>query len=296
MGTPAYGVALIVLGVGRFAEIGALGDVSLTGAGVWCYAFALLVSAWAIWIRPRWPRVRRYDLSVRGLSPALEGFRVVHLSDLHLGNFAPASWGRRWVDRANRLGPDAVAVTGDLVVSGTDFYPDVAEVLSDLRAKHGVFLCLGNHDQWDEPRLVRELEARDLAVLKNATREIEHREGRLVFGGIDDLYTKKGDLERVIGTRSDVPMILLAHYPDVGIESAERGVEVTLSGHTHGGQIGVPFLAKWLNVATLSGQLGADTFVFGSGQLVVSAGLGTTGPPMRLGVPPEIGLVVLHAA
>lgn len=296
IGTPLFFVAALVLAAVRGFEPGVLRGVSVPEVAAGSYAAGLVLSGWAIWVRARWPRVRRYELRVSGLASSLEGFRIVHLSDLHLGNFAPRSWGRAWVEMANQLGADAIAVTGDLVVSGTDFYPDVADVLSGLRARHGVFVCLGNHDQWDEPKLVAELEARELRVLKNTGREVQHDGECIFFAGIDDLYTRKGDLDAVMGLRGRAPMVLLAHYPNVGEDGARQGAEVSLSGHTHGGQIGVPFLGRWINVATLSGQHGAAAFDCGAGTLVVSAGLGTTGPPMRIGVPPEIGLVVLRAA
>ena len=260
-----------------------------------CYLCGAAVAAFAIWVERRRIVVRQFDLPLRKLGSALSGYRVVQLSDLHIGSFDPKKRGRLWVDRANLLDPDLVVVTGDLVTVGTHWYEDVADVLAGLRARDGVFACLGNHDQWDPKRLTALLEARGVSVLDNAWRLVQRGPAALVIAGLGDRFTRRDDLETTLrGRPEDAPTLLMAHYPQSFEAAAERGVELVLSGHTHGGQLGAPPVAERYNLATLSGQRARGFFRRGSSLLYVNAGLGTTGPPLRLGVRPEIALFVLR--
>jgi predicted MPP superfamily phosphohydrolase len=260
------------------------------------YGVALLTSGWAVWGARRRVRVRTIEVPIVGLGPGLDGYRVVQLSDLHIGSFDPKQRGLEWVQRANAVDADLSVVTGDLVTSGTSFYDDVAEVLGELRAKDGVFVSLGNHDQWDDKRLERAIQARGPRVLRNEWRLIERAGASLVLAAVDDRYTGKDDLEATLRDRPQAPTLLLAHYPQFFEPAAERGVDLVLSGHTHGGQLGIPLLADRFNVATLVGQRARGLYRNGRCALYVNAGLGTTGPPMRLGVEPEIAVLVLRSA
>jgi hypothetical protein len=261
-----------------------------------CYATGLGISGWSVWVERRRLAIRRIDLIVDGLAPELDGYRIVQLSDLHIGSFDDTSHGLVWSKRANQLGADLAVVTGDLVTAGTEFYPDAAEVVGELRARDGVLVCMGNHDQWDDAQLKQELERRGATVLANSWKLIQRGNGSLVVAGVDDHWTGKGDLARTLeGRPQGVPTVLLAHDPDFVPSASEAGVELVLSGHTHGGQVGVPFLSRWLNLAALTGQRGSGLLRFGKTYSYVSAGLGTTGLPFRLAIPPEIALFTLRA-
>src|SRR5262249_6776835 len=153
------------------------------------------------------------------------------------------------------MGADLAVVTGDLVTVGTHYYEDVAAVLGELVAPDGVFASLGNHDQWDAERLTKLLEARGVGVLSNAWRLIERGEGKLVVAGLGDRSRGHDDLETTLAGRPDgVPTVLLAHYPQSFAGAAASGVALTLSGHTHGGQIGLPLVGERYNLATLTRQ------------------------------------------
>jgi len=268
---------------------------ALVALGSYLGGFSL--AAFAIWVERRRLVVRTFDLPLAKLGSELNGYRVVQLSDLHIGSFDPKERGQAWVHRANLLEPDLVVVTGDLVTAGTHWYEDVAEVLGGLRARDGVFACLGNHDQWDPKRLTALLEARGISVLDNAWQLVRRGPAALVVAGLGDRFTRRDDIETTLkGRPADAPTLLMAHYPQSFESAAERGVELVLSGHTHGGQAGVPLFAERYNVATLSGQRARGFFHRGSSVLYVNAGLGTTGPPLRLGVRPEITVFVLRAA
>lgn len=290
-GASVIGVPILALGLASIAF-----GVRPSAVAVVAYGFGLLTSAWAVWGARRQVRVRTIEVPIVGLGSGLDGYRVVQLSDLHIGSFDPKQRGLEWARLANAVGADLSVVTGDLVTSGTSFYEDVAEVLGELRARDGVFVSLGNHDQWDDVRLESAIQARGPKVLRNEWRLIERDGASLVLAAVDDRYTGKDDLERTLRDRPDAPTVLLAHYPQFFEPAAERGVDLVLSGHTHGGQLGVPLLADRANIATLSGQRARGLYRNGRSALYVNAGLGTTGPPMRLGVEPEIAVLVLRSA
>jgi uncharacterized protein len=265
------------------------------GAYMWSYLSGLVVCAYGILVRRRWFRVVEREMRVPGLDARLSGLRIAHLSDLHIGALTPRSWGHRWVAAANRREPDLVVVTGDLVTSGTDFHPDVAEVLGALKAKDGVFASMGNHDYFgDGEPLVALLRARGVAVLRNEGRVIERGGARLYMSAIDDTWTHRDNLAAALRARPEgVTAVLLAHDPASFDEAADAGANVVLSGHTHGGQIAMPFLYRRISLASVY-RYGLGFYRRNESVLYVHPGLGTTGPPMRLGVAPEVTILTLR--
>jgi predicted MPP superfamily phosphohydrolase len=268
----------------------------VAGAGLGSYGAALLVAAYGTTLRRRWVRVVHVEVPIAGLSPALDGYRIAQMSDLHIGNFDSKERGLQWAERVNRLEPDLVAVTGDLVTTGTDFYEDVADVIGAVRAPGGVFVSMGNHDQWDPDRLTALIEAKGSVVLRNRWRAVQKDAAVLVVAGVDDRMTGKDDLEATLAARpAHAPTVLLSHYPDFFEDAAARGVDLVLSGHTHGGQIAVPFFARRASLSAIARQARHGLHLKGPSRLYVNAGLGTTGPPFRLGIPPEITLFILRS-
>lgn len=260
------------------------------------YAGGLMVAGFGLYVRRRRVRLRAIEVGLARLHPDLDGYRIAHLSDLHIGSYDDRARGLAWARKTNRLAPDLIVVTGDLVTSGTAYHADVAAVIAALRARDGVFVVLGNHDQWDDRALSKAIEAHGPRVLRNEWLPIQRGAGAFVLAGVDDGYTEKDDLGRALEGRPDhLPTVLLAHYPSFFRRAAEHGVDLTLSGHTHGGQFGVPFFADRLNLASAVGQRPRGLFRDGASALYVSAGLGTTGPPLRIGVAPEIAILVLRA-
>jgi len=227
----------------------------------------------------------------------LDGYRIAHLSDLHIGSFASMRRGLSWAKRVNRLNPDLIAITGDLVTNGTDFYREVACIVRAMHARDGVVVSPGNHDYFgDGPWLFELLAKNGATVLRNQHFVVERGGARLVVAGVDDVWTRRADLERALhGRPRGTVTVLLAHDPDLFLAAAREGVELVLSGHTHGGQVGVPLLTRWLNLSKLSHRFHLGLYRSGDSVLYVSAGLGTTGPPIRLGAAPEIAIVQLEA-
>jgi len=261
------------------------------------YAFGLLLSVWAIWIERRLVRIRRLDVTVADLPPEFDGYRIAQLSDLHVGSFDPKARALEWVALSNALDPDLVAVTGDLVTSGRGFYCDVAEAIGALRAKDGVFVAMGNHDQSNNDELSRLVAEHGSTVLRDSAHVIRRGAAALNVAGVDGRIARASDvLCSIEKCLPDAPIVLLSHYPWTFGAAAAAGVDLILTGHTHGGQLAVPFLAQRWNLARLTGQRSRGLVYSGKTAMYVNAGLGTTGPPMRLAVPPEIALVTLRCA
>jgi predicted MPP superfamily phosphohydrolase len=266
-------------------------DGALAAAG----ALALFAGVGSTWRRPR---LIAREVSIAGLPQPLDGYRIAQLSDVHCGSYTPARRVAAWVARINALDVDLVAVTGDLITTGSAHVAGVARALGGLRGKDGVFACMGNHDYFtDGEELVAALESSGLCVLRNDGRVVERDGARLYVAGVDDTWTGRADLERALAERPDgAPTLLLAHDPNLFPAAVERGVTLTLSGHTHGGQIAVPGMARRYNLARLITRFTAGLYRIGASTLYVSRGAGTTGPPIRLGVPAEIAVLTLRAA
>jgi predicted MPP superfamily phosphohydrolase len=242
------------------------------------------------------PRIRQREVEIEGLPEAFDGYRIAQISDLHCGPFASGRRVARWVDATNRLEADLVAVTGDLIASGSAFVDVVASALGDLRARDGAFAAMGNHDYFgDGEAMVSALEAAGLTVLRNRGVQLRRGSGAIYLAGVDDTWTKRHDLQRALAERpAGMPAVLLAHDPVLFPEAAERGVDLVLSGHTHGGQVAVPLLARKLNLARLITRFTNGIYRSGASTLYVNRGLGTTGPPVRLAVAPEIAVLTLR--
>jgi predicted MPP superfamily phosphohydrolase len=205
---------------------------------------------------------------------------------------------RAWVARINALGPDLVAVTGDLIATGSEYVPAVSDALGGLRARDGVFACMGNHDYFtDGEAFARALSRAGLEVLRNRGQSIERDGQRLYVAGADDTWTSRADVPAALDARPpEAATLLLAHDPMLFPEAAAAGVELTLSGHTHGGQFAIPVFHRRLNLARFTSLFTVGLYRAGRSILHVSRGAGTTGPPIRLGAPAEISLLTLRAA
>lgn len=246
----------------------------------------------------RTPKVKRLELEVAGLAGALDGFTLAQLSDVHIGETLGREWARRLVERVNALNAHAVVVTGDLVDGSVPRLTDEVAPLSGLKAKHGVYFVTGNHeyyhggDAW-------EAEARRLGmtVLHNEHRVLGEPGAQLVLGGVPDVEGARFSRLHVPdagktfhGAPSGVPRVLLAHQPRFARHAQGHGVDLMLSGHTHGGQI-FPFMflvrLQQPVIAGLRELWGVRTYT--------SAGTGYWGPPFRVATRGEITLVTLRA-
>jgi uncharacterized protein len=262
----------------------------------------LVLGLYAVFVRSRRIAIRRLQVSLPDLPAAFEGYTIAHLSDVHVGSLFRGAALSALVRRVNREAPDLAALTGDYVTTGNRFHREVAESLGELRARDGVVAVLGNHDNFGErePLLSTFLE-RDVRVLANERHVIERVEpdgsiAQLEIVGIDDVYTRRADVEVALAGATRAPLLALAHDPRLFDALATHGVALVLSGHTHWGQVGVPFFSARLNLARPifgSRNVGATR---GDSRLIVSPGLGSTGPPVRFGVAPAVLLLTLRRA
>ncbi len=271
---------------------------------------ALVIGVWGVYPGRLRFSVREREVSLKGLPKAFDGYRIAQLSDIHIGGLTPKIQGLRWTNAAIEAGADLIVVTGDSVTNGTLFHQDIAEVLEPLaqsKPRDGVVYSMGNHDYFNDGQPLRDLltEA-GIAVLRNTGRTISRGNAEIYLAAIDDVYTGKADLDATFAGRpsgSDGPLftIFLAHDPKLWDGGRKRNANLTLSGHTHGGQIAFPFFARTLSLSAIAHRhhLGfyRDRLENGSeGVLYVHPGLGTTGPPVRIGVPAEVTILVLRCA
>lgn len=279
------------------AALYALGRVS-PAALAWVSACSYVLALYGVYVRRAHFVIREREVKVAGLPAEFEGLRMAHLSDLHIGGLMQKRRAMRWIDAANGAKPDLVVLTGDYVTSGVAFHEDIAEVIGTLSAPLGVFASLGNHDYFGggEP-MITLLRERGVKVLRNEGESISRGQASLFLAGADDVWTRRADVEKSLEAWDRIaPCILLAHDPDLFVQASARGVQLTLSGHTHAGQLAIPFLSRWLSLSHVAHRYHQGLYRRGSSQLYVSPGLGTTGLPLRIGTVPTIAIHVLRAA
>jgi predicted MPP superfamily phosphohydrolase len=244
------------------------------------------------------------DLRMTSLPRAFDGMRIAQISDVHAGSFPdhrPFQEVRRILEM---LKPDMIVITGDFVNAKPGEMSVIAREMAQLRAPYGVYASLGNHDHYNTPAEHRELvnTIRGLGVdlLINEHRRIQDGGSSLIIAGTDNTGFKQkfARLDRALdGVMEDEATILLAHDPtfwDSNIVGT-TAVDVMLSGHTHGGQFGVQLLGFEWSPAQYVYKQWAGLYAAGEQQLYVNRGIGTVGPPLRIGIPPEITLFTLRA-
>ena len=263
--------------------------------------------------------VERVDVPIANLPPELDGLRIAQLSDIHIGDYMPPVEIARAVAMANDLNPDISMVTGDFVSSEGDPLDACIHELAKLHAPLGVWGCNGNHEIYagvedEAERLFRE---NGMQLLRARNRVIEHNGSRFNLIGVD--YQRDhmvsgertgpmlAEIENVV--RRDMPNILLSHNPNSFHRAAELGIELSLAGHTHGGQVKFEIVDHSVSPARLISPFVAGLYnlpmadprqVSANGSpkaaLYVNRGLGTFGFPVRIGVPPEVTLLTLRRA
>jgi len=249
----------------------------------------------AAWRFPNGIEVSDQRIWLDGLPEPFRGFRIVHLSDLHHGLFVPLRDLINAVALANELEPDLVALTGDFVTYSRAYIEPAATILGRLRARHGVFAVLGNHDfRVGADELTRALRRGRIEVLRNR-HSILRRGGRAIYlAGVDDLRYG-ADLSRALHrVPHGAPVVLLSHNPGIIRRAARWGVGLVLSGHTHGGQVNLPLVGSIYGRSPekLRYKVGWDRL--GPTQIYVSRGIGTIILPLRLRCPAEIPHIHLH--
>ena len=243
------------------------------------------------------PPVLRVPVGLRRMGAGLDGYRIAVVSDIHLGALLGRSHTERIVRMINETEPDLVAIVGDLVDGSVDQLGRAAEPLRDLVSRDGSFFVTGNHEYFSEdpPSWIRELDRLGVQSLQNESTRITRGTAAFDLAGVNDIggarFDEPPDFDRALaGTDPSSPTVLLAHQPVLVGESAARGVDLQLSGHTHGGQMW-PFryVVRMAQPALAGMSTHRDT------QLYVTRGAGFWGPPVRVGAPPDITVLTLQA-
>jgi hypothetical protein len=253
--------------------------------------------------------ISRHEISIEHVSITLprlhdvfRGLRIAQISDLHYANFTEPFFIRRVVEHVNRLKPEIVLFTGDYISLGlwspadiTRFAYECAEILSKVTCPIR-YAVLGNHDYMVNPEMVTDaLLAHHIPVLTNRYVPLERDGRRLWFAGTGDAISHHADLDAAVpdaSRKGGEPVILLTHEPDILKDVAPYNVDLMLSGHTHGGQIRLPFLPA-LFVPELGAEYVEGHFRMGNTQLYVNRGIGAVGLPFRFNCPPEITVLTL---
>ena len=252
-------------------------------------------SAYARLIEPYNYLISETDISIRELPPAFEGFRITQLTDIHHSRILGINEVRRMVNLAQQTKPDMFVLTGDYTTTYRRYIEPCAEALAALRAPEGVWAILGNHDHYTDPELTtRALQRQHVAVLNNAHTTLQRGSDAIQLSGIDDWSWAANDWARAFsGLRPNTPTVLLSHQPSVLDLEETKNVALILSGHTHGGQVKLPFVGAPARFATQDLKYARGLFRSGETQLYVSAGTGVIGLPLRFGVRPEIAVLRL---
>jgi predicted MPP superfamily phosphohydrolase len=281
-------------------------------------------------------QVRRIEIPIPNLPSTLDGMQIVQISDIHLSGYMSRTQVRRAVDMANDLGADLAVVTGDLITGMGDPIADCVDEIRHLRAPLGIWGCNGNHEIYahaeDEAGYLYAQAGMHLLRQQNAQITFKGAQFNLIGVDYQRERTSRGQRQVTLVqveplVRRDMPNILLSHNPNSFNRAAELGIELSLAGHTHGGQIQVEILDHRLSparfitdyiaglyqrplfapapneraLATASAPRKFSPSLFppqsaAMAHIYVNRGLGTVGAPVRLGVPPEISLIVLRCA
>ncbi|PYT00629.1 MAG: metallophosphoesterase [Acidobacteria bacterium] len=238
--------------------------------------------------------LERVEIELARLPKKLDGFKIIHLSDFHHSPFTNLDHIERAVKVANRLKPDMFILTGDYVSHEKKYIAPVAKVLGTLKSEFGTFACLGNHDHWTSPDLVvKKFREAGINMLVNEGSRFEARGSSFWICGVDDHMVGKADLTSALkGSFPDEMKLLLAHNPIILRQAARYGVDLTLSGHTHGGQVKVRDPEKRLLPRR---KLTSGLHRRKESQIYITRGIGTVVLPIRYQCPPEISLLELRA-
>jgi predicted MPP superfamily phosphohydrolase len=271
-----------------------------------------VLSGYGVAVERRRFDIDRFTVAVDGLSAALSGFSLVQLTDIHVGPFMSAEELRRFVAAANRTEPDLIALTGDFIAGNAAEVAPCVEVLAGLKARYGIFACIGNHEIYAraDNLLTRSLEAKGIRVLRNDGVSLPIGNTRLAILGIDDLRSGRPNLVGAVAApakQGAEAQILLSHRPEIFPLAARTGIDLVLSGHYHGGQIKLGRHPESLSVARFLTPYAEGFFRLPRGvssqegdkrgsTLFVGRGVGISGFPVRINCTPQIAHLTLKKA
>lgn len=236
------------------------------------------------------------EITLKRLPRKLDGFKIIHLSDIHHSPFTELAHIERAIKVANRLRPDMFVLTGDYVSHDRKYIGPVAEALGQLRARYGTYACLGNHDHWTDAELVTDrFRAEGINVLVNEGVRVKAEGSSFWLAGVDDYMVGKTDVPAALrGSYPDELKLLLAHNPTIFRQSVRLKIDLTLSGHTHGGQVKLRDEEKKRLIRKR--RLSSGLHRRYDSQIYITRGIGTVVLPVRYQCPPEISLLELKCS
>lgn len=244
------------------------------------------------------PVVEHIEIPISGLPAALEGFRIVQISDIHYYPITTLELIDQAVQMSNDLKPDLVVLTGDYVWHEAEVIFEMMPSLARLNAKHGIYACLGNHDLWTDVNVVTQaFEAAQIPLLVNEGLPITVGADSLYLASLDDGWSGHPDLDAAMaGWSAGMKTVLLMHEPDLADEySQDPRINLQLSGHSHGGQVRFPLMGALL-LPYLSWKYPLGLYDVNGMWLYTNRGLGTTNIPLRVNCAPEISALTLTRA
>ena len=244
------------------------------------------------------PVVERVQIPISDLPDALDGFRIVQISDIHYYPFTTIELVNRAVEMTNQLSPDLIVLTGDFIWHEVEAIFELMPALAQLNAKHGVYAGLGNHDIWRDVNVItRAFEKERFPLLVNQGLPISVGKDTLYLASLDDGWSGKPDLTSAMTDWSEnATTVLLMHEPDLAPRYAvDKRIHLQLSGHSHGGQVRLPFYGA-LVLPYLSWKYPMGLYNLDGMWLYTNRGLGTTNIPLRVNCTPEITELTLVGA
>ncbi|WP_010649599.1 metallophosphoesterase [Oceanobacillus massiliensis] len=252
-------------------------------------------------IEPSLLKITEETITSVKLNPAFNQFKIIQLSDTHIGFQYSLTQFKELTDKINSLEPDLIVFTGDLVDEPNNFNWDsnIVDILQSMKAPYGKYWIYGNHDHGGYgTEVVRDvMEESGFQLLQNSHATIEKNSSHMILAGIDDVMLGKPDLESTLqNTNPDLFTILLAHEPDYADHAAGFPVDVQLSGHSHGGQVRLPFIGHLYTPAFAEKYVQGKYDLESEGlTLYVNSGIGTTRLPYRFLCRPELHMYTLHS-
>ncbi len=266
---------------------------------------AVALAADSLLIEPGLVRVVRVDVPLKRWPSRLDGFTIALLSDFHYDPYFSIHPIRKAVSIVSDLHPDLIALTGDFVSvpwtgvaeTGAAAAEPCAEILRKLKAPYGLWAVMGNHDFFTDPDHVTSvLRGAGIPVLANQSTPIEANGARFWLGGVEDVLGRTADLPATLnGVPPDEPVVMMVHEPDFADRVARHPVDLQLSGHTHGGQVRLPFIRP-MYLPELAKKYIAGLYTIGGLTLYTNSGIGTVDLPVRFNCPPEVTLLKLRRA
>ena len=250
------------------------------------------VGSYSCLLEPRWIEIKNISINVHALPKRFEGMTIAQLSDIHHCKYVSREFIKNCVRKVNALSPDIVALTGDFVYGSKEFISSVAEELSELKAKEGVFAVLGNHDNKDET--TGALAEKGIRVLINEHIPLYRKKDYLFIAGVDDLWAGKLNIETTLNGTDDRPKILLCHNPDAIEKIKHTNVDFVMAGHTHGGQVCLPLYGPPVVYSKFGARYASGLFHEGKTIMYVNKGIGVSNFPIRFFARPEITLFTLQ--